>query len=176
MSHSTTVPPPTEAEIIKTPLQERASDCLLSLFISLCKHWRVSRKYVDARGIFFFHAAVCWNLQREWHPGSALADSRSRTTTTPLMKQHAKETLMLYKWIRLIPAAFPGRPATASPSKLEMAPVHPPPPLKQSTYHVCLFVCLLHKTFVPLAAVRCGGVRTEIRWKTASNPKWLKSL
>lgn len=69
---------------------------------------------------------------------AALADSRSRATTTPLMKKQAKETLMLLKCIRLIPAAFQGRPPTASPSKLEMAPVHPPYFLKQSEYHVFL--------------------------------------
>lgn len=50
----------------------------------------------------------------------------------------------------------------------------PPLLLKQSAYHVCLFVCLLHNIFVPLCAARCGGVRTEIKWNTASNPKWMK--
>lgn len=50
----------------------------------------------------------------------------------------------------------------------------PPLLLKQSAYHVCLFVCLLHNIFVPLCAARCGGVRTEMKWNTASNPKWMK--
>lgn len=58
------------------------------------------------------------------------------------MKQQAKETLMLYECIRLIPAAFQGRPPTASSSKLEMAPVHPHFSLNnQNIMFAFLFVC-----------------------------------
>lgn len=91
------------------------------------------------------------------------------------MKQQAKETLMLYECIRLIPAAFQGRPPTASPSKLEMAPVHPLF-LKQSAYHVCLFVCLLHNIFVPLRAAQCGGVRTGLGEKQPQVLNEFKSI
>lgn len=81
-------------------------DCLLSFFISLCKHSCVGgiSLFLDAR-VHFFHAKVSWNSYQEWHTRGALVDTESRATKTPLMKQ-AKEPLMLCEFMRLIPAAL----------------------------------------------------------------------
>lgn len=104
-------------------------DCLLSFFISLCKHCCVRgvSLFMDARVNFSFMPRF-----PETHTKSDTLTVRSQTVRAEQWRHLWWNKLKnlwccvsLWGWFQLLCAAQ-GRPPTASPTKLEMAPVHLP--------------------------------------------------
>lgn len=147
----------------KTWEHGRLRDCLLSFFISLCKHRCVRgiSLFSDARVLFFFSfmPRFSWNSYREWHTRGALADSESCANKTPLMKR-AKEPLMSRKFMRLIPAALcSSRPSTYGLSRQIRNGTCTPPLFLNNQHLLFPLVCLPHNIFVPLCTAHWGGCR-----------------
>lgn len=136
-------------------------DCLLSFLISLCKHCSVRgiSLFLDARVNFSFMPRF-----PETHTKSDTLTVRSQTVRAERRRHLWWNKLKslwccasLWGWFQLL-CALQGRPPTASPTKLEMAPVHLPysETISTSCFPV---VCLAHNTFVPLCAAHWGGCR-----------------
>lgn len=109
--------------------KKKVCGCLLSFFISLCKHCCVRgiSLFLDARVNFSFMPRF-----RETHTQSDTLTVRSQTVRTEQRRHLWWNKLKslwccasLWGWFQLL-CALQGRPPTASPTKLEMAPVHLP--------------------------------------------------
>lgn len=104
-------------------------DCLLSFFISLCKHCCV-------RGIsLFLDARVHFSFMPRFPETRTKSDTLTVHSQTVRAEQRRHlwwnklKSLWccagLWGWFQLL-CALQGRPPTASPTKLEMAPIHLP--------------------------------------------------
>lgn len=97
-------------------------DCLLSFFISLCKHCCVGgvSLFLDARVNFSFMPRF-----PETHTKSDILTAHSQTVRAEQWR-HLWWNKLKSLWCCVSLWALQGRPPTASPTKLEMAPAHLP--------------------------------------------------
>lgn len=123
------IPPDEGRDVFFFTYGKKMRGCLLSFFISLCKHCCVRgvSLFLDARVNFSFMPRF-----PETHTKSDTLTVRSQTVRAEQRRHLWWNKLKslwccasLWGWFQLL-CALQGRPPTASPTKLEMAPVHLP--------------------------------------------------